>query len=528
VIPGKTYTPEDFLDIARRRKWLIIAPFVIVATITAIQSRLIPNMYRSETVILVVPQRIPDIYVRATVTSRIEDRLQSIAQQILSRTFLEHIIVDFDLYAEARKTGVMENIVERMRQNDIKVEPVKGDAFKITYVSGDPQKAMQVTDRLASLFIEANRHDREVLADGTNQFLESQLEDARRRLAEHEKKVEEYRQRYSGELPTQVESNLQVIQNTQLQVQALVESIDRDRDRRLILQRSMADLSTPEAVVETAVAAAAGSAAAEPTGLDDLGEARRTLKGLEARLTAAHPDVIRAKRLVRELEAKAAAEAALTPATQTSAAPTAPVTRASVAEAARLSKLRNLQSEMTNLDRQIAQKEGEERRLRGVMSSYQARVEAAPARESELIELTRDYTTLQSVYTNLLTKREDSKVAANLERRQAGEQFRILDPARVPEQPFSPNRTRMNLMGALAGLGLGLGLAALLEYRDTSLRTDDDVVSSIGLPVLAMIPMMATSADERRRLRNRWIMEATAAVAMMSCTAAILWKVAAH
>jgi capsular polysaccharide biosynthesis protein len=162
------------------------------------------------------------------------------------------------------------------------------------------------------------------------------------------------------------------------------------------------------------------------------------------------------------------------------------------------------------------------------MMNYQARVESAPARESELIELTRDYTTLQQVYTNLLTKREDSKVAANLERRQAGEQFRILDPARVPEQPFSPNRVRMNLMGALAGLGLGLGLAALLEYRDTSLRTDDDVVTSIGLPVLAMIPMMVTSIEERRRIRNRWIMVATAAVAMVASTAALIWKVAAH
>ena len=523
MIPGKKYTPEDFLDIAWRRKWLILLPFIVVASGTAIQSRLTPNLYRSETVILVVPQRIPESYVRSTVTSRIEDRLQSIGQQILSRTFLERIILDFDLYAEARKTGVMENIVEGMRQNDIKVEPVKGDAFRITYVSGDPQKAMQVTDRLASLFIEENRRDREVLADGTNQFLESQLEDARRRLGEHEKKVEEYRRRYSGELPTQVDSNLQVIQNTQLQVQALVESIDRDRDRRLLLERSIADLTPTD--TKTEAPGVAPAAPAEATGADELEAARRALQALESRLTAEHPDVMRAKRLVRDLEAKVAAAGRAMPA-QTPAA-VAPV-RVSVAEATRLSRLRNLQSEMSNLDRQIASKETEEKRLRGVMTNYQARVESAPARESELIELTRDYTTLQQVYTNLLTKREDSKVAANLERRQAGEQFRILDPARVPEQPFSPNRTRMNLMGALAGLGLGLGLAALLEYRDTSLRTDDDVVTSIALPVLAMIPMMVTSVEERRRVRNRWIMVATAAVAMVASTAALIWKVAAH
>jgi hypothetical protein len=196
------------------------------------------------------------------------------------------------------------------------------------------------------------------------------------------------------------------------------------------------------------------------------------------------------------------------------------------AETARQTRVRNLEAEVENLDRQIANRESEEKRLRGVMTAYQARVEAAPARESELIELTRDYTTLQQVYTNLLAKREDSKVAANLERRQAGEQFRILDPARLPERPFSPNRIRMNLMGAMGGLCLGLGLAALFEYRDTTLRTDDDVVMAVSLPVLAMIPMMVTGAEQRKHMRARWLVVASAAAVLVLCTAALIWKVA--
>ena len=370
MIPGKTYTPEDLLDIAKRRKWLIVLPFLLVTAGTAVKSRLTPNLYRSETVILVVPQRIPESYVRATVTSRIEDRLQSIGQQILSRTFLERIIVDFDLYPKARKTTVMENIVDDMRRKDISIEPIKGDAFKVSYVSGDPQIAMKVTERLAALFIEENRRDREILADGTNQFLESQLTDARRRLAEHEKKVEEYRRRYSGQLPTQVESNLQVIQNTQLQVQALVESIDRDRDRRLIIERSLAD-ATAEAKPE---AARTTAAAREVPAADLLEEARRALATLEARLTPEHPDVIHARRQVRELEARQPAVTAPT-------AAAAPVVRRSVADAAREIRLRNLEAEVQSLDRKIANKEAEERRLREVMANYEARVEAE--RESQ-------------------------------------------------------------------------------------------------------------------------------------------------
>ena len=516
MVPGKKYTPEDFLDIARRRIWLIIIPFVLVSTATAIVAKRTPNLYRSETVILVVPQRIPESYVRSTITSRIEDRLQSIGQQILSRTRLERIILDFDLYAGDRRTAPMENVVEIMRR-DIEVETVKGDAFKVTYVSGDPKAAMEVTNRLASLFIEENRRDREVLADGTNQFLESQLEDARRRLAEHEKKVQEYRQQYTGELPTQVQSNLQVIQNTQLQVQAIVESIDRDRDRRIVLERSIADASAADER-----SAGAGTSPVEAQASpeeEELGTARRALRELQARLTSEHPDVARAKRQLRELEAKAAPSAAA-PAPQPEIRPARPTATAA--------RIRNLQNEMQNIDRQIAYKEAEERRLRGVIATYQARVEAAPKRESELIELTRDYTTLQQLYTGLLAKREDSKIAANLERRQAGEQFRILDPARVPEQPFSPNRTRMNLMGAIAGLALGLGLVALLEYRDTTLRTDDDVLSTLNLPVLAVIPLLVTSVDDRRQKRRLWAAVAAAASVMVIGTAVVVWKAMAH
>ncbi|PYR15688.1 MAG: hypothetical protein DMG00_00100 [Acidobacteria bacterium] len=385
MVPGKKYTPEDFLDIARRRIWLIIIPFVLVSTATAIVAKRTPNLYRSETVILVVPQRIPESYVRSTITSRIEDRLQSIGQQILSRTRLERIILDFDLYASDRRTAPMENVVEIMRR-DIEVETVKGDAFKVTYVSGDPKAAMEVTNRLASLFIEENRRDREVLADGTNQFLESQLEDARRRLAEHEKKVQEYRQQYTGELPTQVQSNLQVIQNTQLQVQAIVESIDRDRDRRIVLERSIADASAADER-----SAGAGTSPVEAQASpeeEELGTARRALRELQARLTSEHPDVARAKRQLRELEAKAAPSAAA-PAPQPEIRPARPTATAA--------RIRNLQNEMQNIDRQIAYKEAEERRLRGVIATYQARVEAAPKRESELIELTRDYTTLQQL-----------------------------------------------------------------------------------------------------------------------------------
>src|SRR5215472_460743 len=176
-------------------------------------------------------------------TTRIEDRLQTITQQILSRTRLERIIQDFNLYPELRKTAIMEDVVERMRAS-IGVQVVKGDAFRVSFTTDDARTAMRVTERLASLFIEENLRDREVLAEGTNQFLEAQLEDARRRLVETEHKVEEYKKQYDGELPEQREANMQGLHNTEMQMQALIEAMNRDRDRRLVLERQIADLES--------------------------------------------------------------------------------------------------------------------------------------------------------------------------------------------------------------------------------------------------------------------------------------------
>jgi hypothetical protein len=166
----------------------------------------------------------------------------------------------------------------------------------------------------------------------------------------------------------------------------------------------------------------------------------------------------------------------------------------SVASVARDRRLQELLSERDSLDRQIARKQEEEARIHREIASYQVRVEATPTRESGLIALTRDYETLQNIYTSLLSKKEDSAVAANLERRQIGEQFKVLDPARVPQTPFSPNRLQLNLMGLLAGLGCGLALAGLLEFRDATLKTEDDVRRCLALPALAAIPVLAEAS----------------------------------
>jgi len=503
MLPGKTFTPEELLGALRQRIWLLLVPFALVAVGTAVGARFLPDKYRSETVILVVPQRVPESYVKATVTARIEDRLQSITQQILSRTRLEKIIQDFDLYPDRRRTGVMEDVVEYMR-TQIDVRVVKGDAFRVSYVGDNARTVMQVVERLTSLFIDENLRDRAMLAEGTNEFLEAQLEDARRQLIEHEKKLEAYRKQYAGELPSQLESNLRVMQNTQMQVQALVESVNRDQDRRLLAARQLEELErqleaeyqSPDPVP---VAAPAGDPTATGTIQEQLASARAAAAALERRYKPDHPNLRRMYRIISELEARGEVERAAAP----EAADAAPVRAVSPREEAQRKRISELRAEIEQLDRQLAFKQSEEARLRGIIALHQQRVDMAPTRESEMAELTRDYQTLQNMYDTLLMKKQESRIAANLERQQIGEQFKLLDPARVAEKPFSPKRHLINAVGMAAGLALGLLLVALDIYRDRSLKTTADVAGVLALPVLAVVPMIETPVERRRtRLRH--------------------------
>jgi len=514
VIPGKVYTPEEIALIAWRRKWWAIVPAIVIMAGVFAWVRTLPNQYMSDTLILVVPQQVPETYVRSTVTTRIEDRLQTITQQILSRTRLERIIQDFNLYPELRKTAIMEDVVERMRSS-IGVQVVKGDAFRVSFTTDDARTAMRVTERLASLFIEENLRDREVLAEGTNQFLEAQLEESRRRLVETEHKVEEYKKQYDGQLPEQREANMQGLHNAEMQMQALVEAMNRDRDRRLVLERQIADLESD-------------SAAPAPTPLPErlppgataaqqLEQAQTQLQEMQAHLKDTHPDVIQIKRKIADLQKKADQEALSRP---VSAPPVV-----SPAELARRRRLADLKAEVEKIDAQLAARTEVEQKLRANMTVYQKRIEGVPSRDAELTELTRDYQTLQRAYTNMLSKKEDSKVAANLERRQIGEQFKILDPARLPERPSSPNRPQLHLVGIAAALSFGLVLAGLIEYLDKTLRSEMDVRAALNLVVLAGIPVLP---EVRVQGDRRWkVVAISAAVLLVAAagTAAVVWKV---
>jgi polysaccharide chain length determinant protein (PEP-CTERM system associated) len=423
------------------------------------------------------------------------------------------------LYKEARATGVMEDVVQKMR-SDIKPTLVgKDSAFRISYVSKDPRIAQKVTERLASLYIEENLRDRANLAEGTNQFLESQLEDAKRRLVDHEKKLEEYRRQHAGQLPTQLQSNLQAIQNAQMQLQAVSESINRARERRLLLERQLADAQT--LVIPTFATPGLPVPDATPTAAQQLENAQARLDLMRLRYTPDHPDVKSLQRTIVELQAKVEEETRK-PAAVTSDKPLSP------AEAARQKRIRDLQADIEVLDRQVLTAQAEEGRLKSMIAEYQAKVDVLPTRESELVELTRDYATLQETYSSLLKKREDSKLSANLEQRQIGEQFKILDPASLPERPSNQRQRLMVLAGGVfGGLAIGVALIGLLEYRDSSFKSEEDVLRVLTLPVLALVPVMISESDRqlnRRRRKRKFAVAVAATFVVIVSAVAVLWR----
>ncbi len=252
----RTYTVQEIVRTVVRRRWLILLPFAFGLAAAPLLARYAPERYRSEALLLVIPQQVPNDYVTPTMTQPIEERLPAITDQILSRSRLEQIIQQFELYKDEQSREVMEDIVARMRR-DVTTSAVGRDvnSFRVSYVSDSADKARRVTERLASLYIEQNLKDRENQADSTSQFLSAQLEEAKTRLIQQEKKLEDYRKSHAGQLPSQLQGNLQSIQTASLQLQSVNESTNRAQERRLLIERQIADteaMPLPASAVSTA------------------------------------------------------------------------------------------------------------------------------------------------------------------------------------------------------------------------------------------------------------------------------------
>ena len=406
----------------------------------------------------------------------------------------------------------MEDKVDLMREwisvDLIREERRRGpaDAFSISFRGTDPDLVMRITSSLASYFIEENIRVREEQASGTSDFLDDELGYTRLKLEKQEQTLKEYRARYMGGLPEQLQTNLRILEGLQLQLNIKSEALRYAKNNLLLLEKQ---------IEETAIIAGANAESASSVIQDVRSENQIKLEQLENQLTELelnytlrHPDIIRLKKQIEDFTAKIAAE--------TEGAPEKPapqVIRSSGQN--RLMEERSRQLlEREDLKLQIAGLESEIKKNEGQMLHYQRMVEDTPKREQELISLNRDYQNIKVSYDSLLSRKLESDIAVNMEKKQKGEQFRILDPAKFPEKPSEPNMKKLFVMVLAAGLGIGASLIFLLEHMDTSFRKPENVEAALGVPVLCTIPQLFQARELRLGRINHVLFAVSALVSL--------------
>jgi polysaccharide chain length determinant protein (PEP-CTERM system associated) len=532
------WSAEHYLRLILHRKWLVLATFVVVSIGTAVFSYRLPDSYRSETVILVDPQKVPETYIKSTVTGDIRGRLSTLSQQILSATRLQKIIENLNLYPQERKMMAREDVLAEMR-GDIGVTVLSDfgggqdlQAFRITYSGKEPRLVAQVTNELASLFIEENLKAREQQATGTTEFLQNQLQETRKLLDDQEAKLKDFKLHHIGEMPEHEAADLQILGQLQSQLQIESEALSRAEQQKSYLQSMMAAGSAPVVDLDDAQTKPASSAAApvQPTRNSTLMGLRASLAKVQSRYSDIHPEVQRLKRLIAEEERKQkeatpkeTAEVAadgLPEAVQTEAIQT-PTRPANVATPARhVNPV--LQSQLQGVEAEIAKRKEEQRRLSKAIASEQAKLEAIPVREQQVTGLVRDYEIAKAHYKGLLEKQLSAETATQLEIRQKGERFSVLDPAQPAQRPYKPNRQLINAAGCIVGLGLGLMLAVATELLGISITTAEQVVAVSGFPVLEMVPMIETRVGREVRRKRLILSGVCGGVLILAGMAAVL------
>jgi polysaccharide chain length determinant protein (PEP-CTERM system associated) len=528
INPAKAYTTAEYIEILRRRIWYIIIPFILIVAGTSAYAFFAPRQYKASTLVLVSPQRIPEAFVQATVTSKVEERLQSIAQEVLSRTRLEQIIGELKLYQKELKTLSREEVVALM-QKDIKIElPTRKEEskgyFTIAYIGRDPNIVTTVANRLASQFIEENLKIRELQAVGTTEFLGIELVASKAKLDELETAVTQYKRRFMGELPEQRDSNIKILEQLQNQLQRVGESLRAAQDRKLFLQKQLADMELsiglqgrsgyglqgrsgyekegrPSSGIssylqeEMASSLPATETASEPVpGKKGYYETQREaltrlLEQLRTKYTENHPDVIRIKKNLADLETKQDEKE-----TKESKGTIGGKDAKEAYDVKKTLRYRDLNNQLALTDMEIVRLREDEQNIIGQIGKYRARIEQTPTREQDMAALMREHQSMKEAYERLLQKSQSAQQAENLEKRQKGEQFRVIDPARLPEKPFSPDIPRVLLIGLLAAIGGGFGLAFFREQLDRSFHDSGDVEVTLALKVLATIPKIEEKA----------------------------------
>jgi len=486
----------------RRRWWILFtACSVTLATIAVVQ--VLPNRYTSEATVLVIQQQVPERYVTPTTTTDVSQALQGMTQEVLSRSRLLAIIDAVGLYAKDKARLAPEQLLDKMRK-DIEIQPLESgperrdvNSFKITFVADTAQRAQDVTARLTSLFILENERMREHQATVTTDFLQEHMEETKKRLEAQEAVVRAFKMQHLGELPEQEQANSQILASLSGQLQNTVAALGRAQEQRAYLESLLQGYESLSGRDIDVISGSGTDAVASPSEVLEkkLAQLESERSTLLSSYTPEHPDVIskdaeiaKTKALLAQakaLVAKSAPQKKSTPVVSPSRRDAAPIAQVR-------SQLEGNRIEIENLTKDA-------NRMKEKIAQYQERLNNTPIREQQLAGMLRDYDLLKQSYTDLLKKQTESGLAMSLEKHQEGQQFRVVDPPSLPTLPSSPKRLKISLGGAAGGLGLGLGLAFLLEMTQGSFYSEKRLRDRLKIPLVVGIPVLLTRREARRR-----------------------------
>jgi polysaccharide chain length determinant protein (PEP-CTERM system associated) len=494
MLGHRALTLQDYTTILKRRWWIIAIPAIIFPIIGFGITFLVQPEYISQTLVLVEQQKVPESYVKAVVSEDLSGRLASMKEQILSRSRLQPIIERFNLFANSKLS--MDDRIDLTRKN-IGIAPIQSEiartnglpGFFISFKASDPRTAQLVCGEIQSLFVSENLSDRAASAAGTTDFLKGQLADAKAKLDEQDEKLRKFQQTYVGKLPGAEASNINMLTTLNTQLDAATQAIARLEQNRTYVE-SMASLQQQNQASQLSE-----HGGATPEGRQvELQQLIAQEADLTSRYTEDYPDVVSVRRKISELRDKIAKAPA--PVAEKTAAASTPKPADSIAALQVRTQLRAMEQEITMKKRDQAS-------IQAQLHLYQERIASSPEVEEEYKSITRDNQTAQTFYDELLNKIQTATMAANLEKRQQGEQFRVMDEPNLPESPSSPKRPVFVAGGLAAGLFLGLLIVGTLEYLDTAVRTERDIWAFTKLPTLGVIAF--NGEHEPAVSRRRWL-----------------------
>lgn len=469
---------SDIIAIINLRKWFLIVPAFLVITASVCIALLLPPVYKSESTILIKEQDIPDDYVKTSMTSYAEQRIQSINQKVMTSSRLLELINQFDLYPDLRQKKTTDELIATMTE-DIKLQPVNVEladpktgrekimtiAFTISYEGKNAAKTQQVVSTITSFYLKEDIQDREQQASETVIFLNTEIERVKKSMDEKEAMLSEFKQLNIQSLPEVFQLNMQTLNSAENAMEREQERLQGLKERVDYLQSQLATIKSNVEIEEEV----------------RLKQLEMQLANLKSQFSDQYPDVINTKKEIEKVRSVVAQKKA-----DKKGQPDNP---AYIAIASQIAATR---SDMASSREQIAQ-------LKRQADVYRAKISATPKTEETYNQMVSEIANLKHKYNELQQKAMEATLSLSLQTEQKGERFTLIEPARLPEKPYKPNRLAIVLIGFVLGIGAGVGMAALAEFSDTSFRSAEALERATGFPVLAEIPRIITLKDRVKR-----------------------------